>query len=76
VLERDISNQKKPLFLDFSAPIMSRMIGRVFNTPFDYLSAEEMLPDHDHDFVVDGDKRYASEIILEQTRGIMENPVP
>ena len=76
VLERDISNQKKPLFLDFSAPIMSRMIGRVFNTPFDYLSAEEMLPDHAHDFVTDGRHRYASEIILEQTSGFIEGQSP
>lgn len=66
VLDRDISNSKKPLFLDFSAPIMSRMIGRVFNTGFDYLSVEEMLPDHQHDFVSDGDRHYASEIIFEQ----------
>lgn len=67
VLERDISNIKKPLFIDFAAPIMSRMIGRAFNTAFDYLSAEEMLPDDRHDFVGDGQQHYASEIIIEQT---------
>jgi hypothetical protein len=66
VLERDISNLKKPLFVDFSAPIMTRMIGRALNTSFDYLSAEEMLPDHRHDFVSDGANPYASEIIIEQ----------
>lgn len=66
VLSRDVSNLKKPLFLDFSAPIMSRMIMRALHAGFDYLSVEEMLPDHRDGFVSDGNFRYASEIIFEQ----------
>jgi hypothetical protein len=66
VLERDISNNKKPLFIDFSSPIMSRMIGRVLNSDFDYLSLEEALPDHRQRFVSDARCSYASEIIFEQ----------
>lgn len=64
-LERDISNMKKPLFIDFSSPLMIRMIGRVFSTDFDVLSLEEMLPDQQHAFASDGARRYASEILFE-----------
>ncbi len=65
VLDRDVSNAKKPLFVDFSAPIMTRMIGRIFNTPFALLSIEEMLPDAQDDRARYGGARYAHEIIFE-----------
>ena len=64
-LGRDISNMKKPLFLDFSSPIMTRMIGRVFSTEFGVLSIEEMLPDQNHAYASDGKHRYASELLFE-----------
>ncbi len=65
VLDRDVSNAKKPLFVDFSSPIMTRMIGRIFNTAFDLLSIEEMLPDAQDDRARHGGARYAHEIIFE-----------
>ena len=67
VLERDVSNAKKPLFVDFSAPIMARMIGRIFNTDFALLSIEEMLPDANDDRARHDGLRYAHEIIFEST---------
>ncbi len=65
VLDRDVSNAKKPLFVDFSSPIMTRMIGRIFNTAFALLSIEEMLPDARDDRARYGGARYAHEIIFE-----------
>ena len=67
VLERDVSNAKKPLFVDFSAPIMARMIGRIFNTDFALLSIEEMLPDAHDDRARHDGLRYAHEVIFETT---------
>ncbi|MFC3033264.1 hypothetical protein ACFOEE_12105 [Pseudoalteromonas fenneropenaei] len=66
VLDRDISNAKKPLFIDFASAVLARPITRVLKSEFDYISIEEMLPDHTDNFVVDGEHRYASEIIFEQ----------
>ncbi|GGY98823.1 lantibiotic dehydratase [Pseudoduganella plicata] len=67
VLERDVSNAKKPLFVDFSAPIMTRMIGRIFNTEFALLSVEEMLPGAHDDRATHEGQRYAHEVIFEST---------
>jgi hypothetical protein len=65
VLDRDTSNGKKPLFVDFTAPIMSRMIARIFNTPFDMLSVEEMIPDCQDQRATHGGQAYANEILFE-----------
>jgi hypothetical protein len=65
VLDRDISNTKKPVLLDFASPLMARMIGRMFGVAFDLVSFEEALPDVT---TIDPDQ-YASEIILETTPG-------
>ena len=67
VLDRDVSNAKKPLFVDFSAPIMARMIGRIFNTEFALLSIEEMLPDAQDGRASHAGRRYAHEVIFEST---------
>jgi hypothetical protein len=67
VLERDVSNAKKPLFLDFSAPLMARMIGRIFNTAFALLSIEEMLPDATDERARYDGHRYAHEVLFEST---------
>jgi hypothetical protein len=61
-------NLKKPLFIDFCSPIMTRMIGRCFNASFSHISFEEMLPDHQHRQVSGGESYFANEIIFE--RGI------
>lgn len=67
VLERDVSNAKKPLFVDFSAPLMARAIGRIFNTAFALLSIEEMLPDAADDRARHDGQRYAHELLFEST---------
>ncbi|WUR16203.1 lantibiotic dehydratase [[Empedobacter] haloabium] len=67
VLERDVSNAKKPLFVDFSAPLMARMIGRIFNTAFAMLSIEEMLPDATDERARHDGRRYAHEVLFEST---------
>lgn len=69
VLDRDVSNGKKPVLLDFAAPIMARMIGRMFGSAFDLASMEEMLPDSEHASAAHGGRRYASEIIFEVPPG-------
>lgn len=61
-------NLKKPMFIDFCSPIMTRMIGRCFNTEFSHISFEEMLPDHQHRQVSGSASYFANEIIFE--RGI------
>jgi len=66
VLDRDISNAKKPMFIDFSSPIQARPLARMLRTEFDYISFEEMLPDHTDSYVLEGEKRFAAEIIFEQ----------
>lgn len=65
VLDRDISNTKKPVLLDFASPLMARMIGRMFGVAFDLVSLEEALPD----VTAAAADQYASEIILETTPG-------
>lgn len=65
VLERDISNLKKPVLLDFASPIMARMIGRMFAAGFDLASFEEALPDPGQ---ADA-HACATEIIFETTAG-------
>ncbi|RXJ71207.1 hypothetical protein CS022_21310 [Veronia nyctiphanis] len=67
VLQRDISNNKKPLFVDFNSPIMCRPISRVFNSSFDYISFDEMLPDGSDEFINSNENTFASEVILEKT---------
>ncbi|CDG85917.1 lantibiotic dehydratase [Janthinobacterium agaricidamnosum] len=69
VLDRDVSNGKKPVLLDFAAPIMARMTGRMFSSAFDLASLEEVLPDSDNAYASHGGQRYASEIIFEVTPG-------
>lgn len=66
VLQRDISNNKKPLFIDFHSPIMCRPLSRLLNSDYDYISFEEMLPDAGDDFMKIDGQRYASEIIFEK----------
>ena len=65
IIDRDLSNAKKPLFMDFSSPIMSRMIARVFNSTFDMISFEEVLPDINHDKAGYNGNYYANEILFE-----------
>lgn len=65
VLDRDTSSGKKPLFVDFAAPIMARMVARVFNTSFDWLSIEEMIPDDQDRRAAHERQCYASEVLFE-----------
>lgn len=67
VLERDVSNYKKPLFIDFTSPIHCRMITRTFRSAFDWVSIEESLPDACGGALDDGSDAYACELILERS---------
>lgn len=69
VLERDVSNSKKPVLLDFAAPIMARMIGRLFGSAFDQASLEEMLPDGGDRHASRAGQPYASELLFDVNPG-------
>ncbi|KID55542.1 hypothetical protein JF50_20260 [Pseudoalteromonas luteoviolacea] len=67
--QRNISNNRKPIYVDFFSPIMARSIMKLCRSDFDFYVFEESLPDMKDDFSVIADRGYASELIIETNTG-------
>lgn len=71
--QRNISNNRKPIYVDFFSPIMARLIMKLCKAEFDFYVFEEALPDINDEFSVIENKGYASELIIETNLGGTSN---